>query len=304
MRTGYFTNQIFPLFFVIYLVFSFLAYASAIPEYSGDNKQKNTTALTLSTSRPVLLKAKVPGINVTVTARQPPPPNIFYGGGELTIRCFDAELIYDTPDVIDPLTGVLFSRPHWTNRAFFPTKAAALRDIRGYIRKTCKVCSCSPVGSLIAGNDAQRCRSDVAVRKCVYLFGCICYATLVQPTETAISVSEKDYQASLDQIPDTVKITNPDFRFFVNGKYLDFSRDSYQGGSTEHSYRRLAPGTKEPYYLEGPTRGGPFGGLKGLGGLGFSGGKVYKRSELESETHGNKPTKTIPVDAEDSEDAK
>ncbi|KAK6534688.1 hypothetical protein TWF281_005992 [Arthrobotrys megalospora] len=150
-------------------------------------------------------------------------------------------------------------------------------------RKQCMNCLCSDDGDIIVNPSPQRpinywCKTITTPPKCrlwygSYLFvpglvhtnggssytnsefsspGCRCSAEMLQPA-IEIGNSITDYQNALNNIPMGIKLAHRGYewnlaeKFSMSWQYL--ARE--QGGSTTNT-RELVPGTKEPYYLEGP----------------------------------------------------
>ncbi|KAK6350668.1 hypothetical protein TWF718_003853 [Orbilia javanica] len=175
----------------------------------------------------------------------------------------------------------------------FPSAEQALAYIESAVR-ACKDCDCLEDGEMMpnwfAGSDGP-CSTNRHVSLCQVVFGCYCSAKLTQPLPTSTAVTADEYQAALDKIPWGVR-SDPRNRGYW-WKYAPVNAEgkrawmkapdgfhpgfTYERGPYRYSaHRQLVPGTKEPYYLEGPDNsfndvplgrgegwigaGGPFGG--------------------------------------------
>ncbi|KAK6515828.1 hypothetical protein TWF281_004420 [Arthrobotrys megalospora] len=131
----------------------------------------------------------------------------------------------------------------------------------------CYDCQCNPIDGLMASNrqtvqDSNYRCGITTPERCRAWFGCFCRWRFKQP-EVDWEISHQDWRKALQQLPAEIKRQNPNFKFSIwyaqnPGDLGDFSMD-INGGITfarpESHERYLVPGTKEPYYLEGPDEG-------------------------------------------------
>ncbi|EPS41226.1 hypothetical protein H072_4889 [Dactylellina haptotyla CBS 200.50] len=117
----------------------------------------------------------------------------------------------------------------------------------------CIECECTPEG-LLTTSDSRLCRSPDTVNWCVFRLGCYCTAILL-PKPTATGVSVEDYSDILDLFAASSANDQPaapasrkksGFQLPQGAEVIDLDSPEPMG------YRRLVPGTKEPYYVEGP----------------------------------------------------
>ncbi|KAK6523921.1 hypothetical protein TWF281_001885 [Arthrobotrys megalospora] len=94
--------------------------------------------------------------------------------------------------------------------------------------------------------------------------------------EIVVGNSITDYQNALNNIPLKIKLAHMNYEWKLGEKFsMSWQQihDRQGGGSqvTNNRHRELVPGTKEPYYVEGPGSGDPMervgGPLWGFGGL-------------------------------------
>ncbi|KAF3211475.1 hypothetical protein TWF106_010197 [Orbilia oligospora] len=146
---------------------------------------------------------------------------------------------------------------------------ASVEHARPYIElgiMRCKDCDCVNDGTMIPnwfrGTDGV-CKTDRDVSICQLVYGCYCSARLTQRQPTSTSLTADDYQNALDQIPYSVRVDPRNIGYWwknapvnAQGRRVWMSvPDGYVPGFTYNKgsrHRELAPGTKEPFYLEGP----------------------------------------------------
>ncbi|KAK6356737.1 hypothetical protein TWF718_001079 [Orbilia javanica] len=165
-----------------------------------------------------------------------------------------------------------------------------LRDMNGYIRR-CRQCYCiweeerqsfrldgSPLGD--PDNTAYSCGNPTWIDMCTNKFGCYCAPRLKNPDpldDTDITV--EDYQDAIDHICPSIAAQNPNWVYGNGPRHPNGDLPGFQSGGYGYErnikladvenfmhlgpseYRRqqerwAAPGTKEPYYLEGIGRQG------------------------------------------------
>ncbi|KAK6344665.1 hypothetical protein TWF718_006623 [Orbilia javanica] len=200
-----------------------------------------------------------------------------------------------------------------------------------YFEQSCLQCRCTDDGELVVNlvvvNESRlsrkgrgvnrvvpKCRMPYVPEKCRVWFGCRCEVQMHNPKIEAGN-SLTAYQEALNNIPWMVRIQNPGYRW----KPVDRFSMGWRGTGppvggrydAETTHRReLAPGTKEPYYLEGPDEVDPKGrdfewatspytGIEGsLGSAGSGPGELWKRSSSgnsegpeHADAHEASPTK-------------
>ncbi|KAK6331415.1 hypothetical protein TWF730_004496 [Orbilia blumenaviensis] len=106
--------------------------------------------------------------------------------------------------------------------------------------------------------------------KCENWFGCYCLVELKQPKLDLEGITFEDWQEAMQELPDWVKQQNQGFTFSYSYAHtpgdmgpafeIDINGNPLKTFSMEKlappTERYLAPGYKEPYYLEGRDRGG------------------------------------------------
>ncbi|KAK6521616.1 hypothetical protein TWF506_001829 [Arthrobotrys conoides] len=182
----------------------------------------------------------------------------------------------------------------------------------------CKDCDCLDDGEMIPnwfkGTDGT-CKTDRDTSICQLVYGCYCSALLTQPQPTFTGVTAEDYQNAMDQIPWSVRVDPRNYGYWwknaptnAQGRRVWLKApDNYIPGFTysRGGHKELVPGTKEPYYLEGPesdyddiplNRGTAWG-------LGAGKGLVWKRDNVTPANLGGDgevvATKTQPEFEED-----
>ncbi|KAK6362021.1 hypothetical protein TWF730_005724 [Orbilia blumenaviensis] len=128
-------------------------------------------------------------------------------------------------------------------------------------RKQCMNCLCTQEGVMIKNPVMPKlngywCRQDYMVQRCPVWFNCRCQAEMLQPA-IELGISIDDYQNALNNIPSSVKLAFWNYewkladRFSMSWQYLN-RQEGGGGGNAAEETIELAPGTKEPYYVEGP----------------------------------------------------
>ncbi|KAK6520716.1 hypothetical protein TWF506_000963 [Arthrobotrys conoides] len=183
-----------------------------------------------------------------------------------------------------------------------PPKASKMR-MRAKIM-SCENCDCSDQGDLIGtvrrvGGRQAICASDPwYTTECKEWYGCRCEVTMHQPDYDP-GITVEDYQNALDGVPFWAKAQNPYWEWIPsNGGGFSLSWKGLSGEASGYNppvdsgqtVKELVPGTKEPYYLEGPDQfdpvqekslgglGSPFWGYEGIGS-----GSAWKRSNTGEE---------------------
>ncbi|EPS42922.1 hypothetical protein H072_3045 [Dactylellina haptotyla CBS 200.50] len=139
-------------------------------------------------------------------------------------------------------------------------------------RRICLNCLCDPgTGRVVLNPDGRdrgyiyagyECRHEGTPERCEAWFGCECEWQMHQPPKFP-GVKVSDYQDALNGIPDLIKSKNPSYVWEKYGlsweKDLgDAAADATADATSNFEFstnRRLVPGTREPYYVEGPSKG-------------------------------------------------
>ncbi|EPS44051.1 hypothetical protein H072_1916 [Dactylellina haptotyla CBS 200.50] len=221
-------------------------------------------------------------------------------------------------------------RPHTSGFTTTYQRERGLNRISGRLVR-CKNCRCDEdTLNIIPATEDNNidCRTVKAVNACVLWWGCYCTVNLSQPKPTG-TASILEYQFALDGIPPSVRAKNPGWQWNKYGQTLDNPTEDFLGFSDAitHGYapkssksissnRRLVPGFKEPYYVEGPSPNNPFSwdwardSPLGLASKFSPRGPVYSRSlalkkrdynsqDLQSHNPGevfSKATKVTPLE--------
>ncbi|KAK6508356.1 hypothetical protein TWF506_010450 [Arthrobotrys conoides] len=219
---------------------------------------------------------------------------------------------------------MLSMRPH-NNNPYLPASQWPNFRARGGVanqiaavmsyQDTCKNCHCSPDGVVIHNTNRRsqihiphqkRCNTFLIAQICRTAVGCYCTATLVQPTDIPLTISDAEIQNTLDEIPRGIKKAHEGYVYrHGNGKEFGFTPFDLDPNfiltDTELSLRNgdspappskmsysgnrqyLVPGTKEPYYLEGPDSEDSLNSIRARYGspdLGFLGYKQHSKRDV------------------------
>ncbi|KAK6352448.1 hypothetical protein TWF730_009274 [Orbilia blumenaviensis] len=123
-------------------------------------------------------------------------------------------------------------------------------------------------------------------------------ATMLQP-EVDSTKTIREYQNALNNIKDGYKLKMPDYEWNPAPRFSmswnkgpgGYSQHNAAAGETNYEFRQLAPGTKEPYFLEGPIDYGDSLGASQLGRnfgyLGYTkpGSGIFKRESPQEAQH-------------------
>ncbi|KAK6541603.1 hypothetical protein TWF694_007403 [Orbilia ellipsospora] len=177
--------------------------------------------------------------------------SFFYGKSSPLVACLDPETVFDAPLV--PVTGVPDYEYHiWTIEYAFD-RDAGIRYITEQ-QESCKHCQCDVDAQLrpryaAVYNDnwrARDCPDQARVDVCIAVYRCYCYISLQNPKRIkGIIATDQDYQDAIDNIPEVIKASNPNWKWRQGAPRGN-------GGLTFSNNRVKAPGTNEPYWLEGP----------------------------------------------------
>ncbi|KAK6534754.1 hypothetical protein TWF281_006055 [Arthrobotrys megalospora] len=182
----------------------------------------------------------------------------FFFSGRMFVECFPQRIIFETLSPNRQAGIELGLDPDdfidWAQRYDLDT-AAGRKGARDNIRKRqnkCKQCSCTEGGLITPNYFDKACRSRRTALMCAFVYGCYCYKELGQPDPDA-SVPVEDYMGALSKLGLTEKHGNANWKW----KHDPSEGSSLSAPSSSDPYRtkpELAPGTKEPYWLEGPDR--------------------------------------------------
>ncbi|KAK6334766.1 hypothetical protein TWF718_010213 [Orbilia javanica] len=158
-----------------------------------------------------------------------------------------------------------------------PPGSSRRRTFAQTMKRQCESCECDdtdggtivPVRVRVRGRESsRRCPTERMAMRCRYWYECRCVIIMkANPKDPAISI--KEYQDALNNLPFAVKRLNPDYSWTYGEQADEFLKWQYSGSyPPDSSYdfeaspdlangRQLVPGTKEPYYLEGPDFQGP-----------------------------------------------
>ncbi|KAK6544020.1 hypothetical protein TWF694_000734 [Orbilia ellipsospora] len=226
-------------------------------------KLSNTKDVITSPTRTFVV-AKAAESNQKKQLRKRIDPDIFY---EVFIECPSFDQILQMDD--DPTHYPVFEggprrRPTFRHRP--PDRS--IRNNWGRRSVRCRNCLCDRETGAMIPNPVRRhyaivdgsCTNQGVANRCMAWYGCHCVWNLLQPPQ-ATDISVVDYQDALNKIPKVIKDTNPNWRWNSigpDGPSLMKWQSSAAGGQAQSDliysdHRRLAPGTKEPYYVEGPS---------------------------------------------------
>ncbi|KAK6512259.1 hypothetical protein TWF481_001149 [Arthrobotrys musiformis] len=148
-------------------------------------------------------------------------------------------------------------------------------------QERCRNCRCTHQGVMIMNpimgvrginGGPRQCWNQLVVDTCVTAAGCFCTATLTQPSDIPVTASAKEIQDALDEIPLGIKLRHSNYKYLHHDgtefgftpfqpdpNYIidrrpgeEFSPAPPTKLSASGKIQYLVPGTKEPYYLEGP----------------------------------------------------
>ncbi|KAK6541604.1 hypothetical protein TWF694_007404 [Orbilia ellipsospora] len=221
-------------------------------------------------------------------------PEIFYFRERMYVVCGPPSEVYSAELPI----GSGYERVPIDEVHIWPVEFPSRQAAEHYIEKRqtgCTKCRCRKNGVMIPAPNAHQilvpvigehlvneykdsCPDDDAVNTCINVYHCYCFATLNAGyhNRKATKATNQEIIDALNQISPLVKLANPNWgyrRSKSSSVALRWDPDFL--GPVSNNHRRLAPGTKEPYYLEGPGLGGianwawlqKLQGLKGIGGL-------------------------------------
>ncbi|KAK6522602.1 hypothetical protein TWF281_002040 [Arthrobotrys megalospora] len=167
----------------------------------------------------------------------------------------------------------------------------AIRYIDAF-RRDCEECECMTGIYDGGGNSLLRpppvlpersgCETQEKANSCMHLYGCICERTLYEKDDPGIEagIFGKLNEPFIPPEPKREKGRPRNSKDFNPMKLSSILEDSVDGGFEFPSHRMLVPGTKEPYWLEGPdtVEKDAWNQIPDLAGLiGIGGGKSLGR---------------------------
>ncbi|KAF3187338.1 hypothetical protein TWF788_002257 [Orbilia oligospora] len=272
---------------------------SEAPTSTLTSKHVQATTLSTSTS-PTAINAEATKIsegNKVPPEKDLPNPDTSYSLNKEPKRVIHNGIFWAPWKVVCPPISAILEMPpeprsysmidNFRRPDFRATKRP--RDSVSTRRIKCLHCICDQDGNVLPNPDAVppgtpskshkfavNCNNMYDVGKCKEWFNCRCQTTMLNPDrEEGVPLSE--YQDALNQVPFSVKQQYPGFRWRPFG--LDMSWSSMTAGNfyppeNQQVERWLAPGTAEPYYLEGKSQDpatewmtGLSPGFKGRGNL-------------------------------------
>ncbi|KAK6505733.1 hypothetical protein TWF481_007625 [Arthrobotrys musiformis] len=146
------------------------------------------------------------------------------------------------PDLLNLPSG----RAHVKAKGIYTSCTRCICNDNGRIKRTPERLSYTKW----AGNG---CREAAVPTKCELWYS-KCEATMYEP-EADPGISVEEYQEALDNIPLDIKIANSGWTWkHSSDRSMSWRYTFNKDGDTRSTERYLVPGTKEPYYLEGPDR--------------------------------------------------
>ncbi|KAK6342040.1 hypothetical protein TWF730_001521 [Orbilia blumenaviensis] len=215
-----------------------------------------------------------------ISERGDVPLNFFYSGSAF-VYCLAAPIILDVykPPPQGPGAPLIPNSAYQDWPSLYPRTKAGRRSARQHIfreQAKCRTCTCTE-DLIMEKSDPPRgrrnlawCRTTETVNICVVIYGCFCTVKLANPEPTLPGIPLHEYYDTIFKIPPEAFGANPDWAWDPsgyakhNGGYRSraerqhqasqlMEKDDYLDFLNPHS-KELAPGTKEPYYLEGPSR--------------------------------------------------
>ncbi|KAK6526824.1 hypothetical protein TWF281_010022 [Arthrobotrys megalospora] len=217
------------------------------------------------------LQAKTPSVSTSISSSKrtdaPIHPSIFYRRG--TVECATMEQLQERTD--DPNDYLKFNdKPRGSRQRYHGSPISGGKEwdtISTRVRKwraTCKTCECDESTSRLRPGSMPRgvrtCHNWEVAQKCENWFYCYCVYEMQQPPRFR-EVTVDEYQDALNRIPGEIKEAHPDYVWKPSpGWAMRWATSNTGSGPSESGYeqrshRELVPGTKEPYYLEGPGGG-------------------------------------------------
>ncbi|KAF3194468.1 hypothetical protein TWF225_007005 [Orbilia oligospora] len=208
----------------------------------------------------------------------------FYDSTGYRIECMSARWVLGITPHSNNIYLPANRWPNWRARSGFANQASA---VLSYQLK-CRNCRCSYQGVVVPNPNyrpdihfQRRCDTALISETCRTAAGCYCAATLIQPTNIPLTISDAEIQNTLDEIPKGIKKSHEGYvyrhgdgkefgfspfdldpNFILEYTLSDWDSDlALRNGDSpappskiSHSGNRqyLVPGTEEPYYLEGP----------------------------------------------------
>ncbi|KAF3908740.1 hypothetical protein AA313_de0207027 [Arthrobotrys entomopaga] len=238
------------------------------------------------------------------------------------VECDPASTVYDAPLPIgEGFEDIPRDEIHFWYIAFESRELAEHYIARR--QAVCQRCICTNLGEMTPLSDIQAlnvrvpviggggeamylqpaCPDEQAVAVCKAVYRCYCFARLLRQDRIAKlrGVPGDEIRQALNQISNTVKMRNPGWEYRKNPGDAESFRWDPIDSHESNNYRRLAPGTKEPYFIEGPDQlgfGQSWTWLQGLKGVGLG---LKKREDSSGAAPGVEKTCNADGDAEDGD---
>ncbi|KAK6508221.1 hypothetical protein TWF506_010320 [Arthrobotrys conoides] len=231
------------------------------------------------------LEASTPSLSTSPAKRTGPPisPDMFYQLVQ-AVQCATVDELIALDD--DPSLYRSFRTRPQQRPAFGLNEGInehAFRMRRTHWLRKCQDCKCDFLTGKLTFNRETNRMSVSAMRRlqicdmkgtpirCEYWLNCRCvFSVRMQQPQRLPGITVEEYQDVLDRIPDPFKNSNPDYVWRPSpGWEMTWTKPNQDGQSHgQATHRELVPGTKEPYYLEGPDDDDT--GFRGLPGRFYS----------------------------------
>ncbi|EPS37653.1 hypothetical protein H072_8645 [Dactylellina haptotyla CBS 200.50] len=185
-------------------------------------------------------------------------PSFFYHMGQMFVLCTPPGLLHHIQEITNPEGHVddPFT-PYFRNREIETIFNA---------QSKCHKCTCTTDGVMLPQSNPSpgvdvvevSCPNQEWVEKCINEYYCYCTANLKNAQKTVPGAELQDYLNALQNLPIQVKFNHPNYQWMEGLAGLEamwnlgHRWDEPMQRSQQARHRRLAPGIKEPYYLEGP----------------------------------------------------
>ncbi|KAF3179193.1 hypothetical protein TWF225_007712 [Orbilia oligospora] len=188
---------------------------------------------------------------------------IFYGWRR---RCPSMNIVFNQMDP-DPNVYPRFGPAAYNRRPDPRVRPGPTYTRMQRQRSLCAYCECNEQGDLVTTprdppTTAAHCSVPYIIDRCKSWYNCSCQGFMRDPMYDPDTTIE-EYQDALNQVPFWAKAQNPAWRWKPrNVRGLSMTWEGLGTESTvpwliEGTERELVPGTKEPYYLEGPDQRDP-----------------------------------------------
>ncbi|KAK6524153.1 hypothetical protein TWF694_005814 [Orbilia ellipsospora] len=230
--------------------------------------------------RPVAISLE-PELESSIQVKPQPAPPSHYAPreGSLRVRCAPKTYVYSIPSHDVPGVIMADEWPDWHGEPWDSIQEA-LAEIAWRQRRCASNCKCSPEGRMIPRTPVYAnpgCQTQQAADQCRVVFACFCSA----------EVGDEDMDAS-----ETGSIGVEAGRMKTGQALDDFKHDlegimvvdgSHSVSFSNGRVRVNDPSIKEPYFLEGPSKGENWDWFANLGNLSGGLGRIAKRDDLHQE---------------------